>query len=172
MASLAVLSLMKGSKILIQGAKNLSTKYAQVAIAGLPSVVRIVEVGPRDGLQNEPDMVPTDVKVEFINKLADAGLKNIEVTSFVSPKWVPQMSDHNEVMSKLIKRPGTRYSVLTPNLKGFQSAAAAGVEEVAIFGAASETFSKKNINCSIDESLERFREVTEAAKEKNILVRG
>ncbi|GFS16635.1 hydroxymethylglutaryl-CoA lyase, mitochondrial [Elysia marginata] len=172
MAALSASVLFSSSNFLFQGMRQLSAKYAQVALAGLPTVVRIVEVGPRDGLQNEPDMVPTDVKVEFINKLADSGLKNIEVTSFVSPKWVPQMSDHNEVMSKLGKRPGTRFSVLTPNLKGFESALAAGAEEVAIFGAASEAFSKKNINCSIDESLERFRSVTEAAMARNVLVRG
>ncbi|KAK3776588.1 hypothetical protein RRG08_012707 [Elysia crispata] len=173
MAALTASALFRtGSFSMFQRMKQLSAKYAQVALSGLPTVVRIVEVGPRDGLQNEPEMVPTDVKVEFINKLADSGLKNIEVTSFVSPKWVPQMSDHNEVMSKLKKRPGVRYSVLTPNLKGFQSAVAAGAEEVAIFGAASETFSKKNINCSVDESWERFRGVAEAAKEKNVLVRG
>ncbi|XP_035827028.1 hydroxymethylglutaryl-CoA lyase, mitochondrial [Aplysia californica] len=141
-------------------------------LAGLPSFVKIVEVGPRDGLQNEAGVVPTEVKVEFINKLAEAGLPVIEATSFVSPKWVPQMSDHREVMKQIDRRPGTVYSALTPNLKGFEAAMEVGANEVAIFGAASETFSRKNINCSIRESLQRFKEVTEAAKEVNIPVRG
>ncbi|BFZ21568.1 hypothetical protein BsWGS_24607 [Bradybaena similaris] len=147
-------------------------RYGQVAIAGLPSMVKLVEVGPRDGLQNEQGIVPTDVKVEFINRLAEAGLPVIEATSFVSPKWVPQMSDHSEVMRRITRRPGTVFSALTPNLKGFEAAVAAGAQEVAIFGAASETFCKKNINCSISESVDRFREVTDAAHKLNIPVRG
>jgi len=134
--------------------------------------VRIVEVGPRDGLQNEPGEVPTAVKLELIERLADAGLPSVEATAFVSPKWVPQMADHTEVMERIHRKPGVSYPVLTPNLKGFEAARAAGATEVAVFGAASETFSKKNINCSIDESLERFLPVAKAAKEHGIRVRG
>jgi hydroxymethylglutaryl-CoA lyase len=131
-----------------------------------------VEVGPRDGLQNEQAAVPTDVKVELIERLADAGLPAVEATAFVSPKWIPQMADHTEVMARIRRKPGVSYPVLTPNLKGFEAARAAGATEVAIFGAASEAFSKKNINCSIAESLERFRPVAEAAKTSGIKVRG
>ena len=138
----------------------------------LPSRVRIVEVGPRDGLQNEKGEVPTAVKLELIERLADAGLVAIEATAFVSPKWIPQMADHTEVLERIRRRPGVSYPVLTPNLKGFESAKAAGATEVAVFGAASEAFSKKNINCSIAESLERFRPVVEAAGKSNIKVRG
>jgi isopropylmalate/homocitrate/citramalate synthase len=134
--------------------------------------VRIVEVGPRDGLQNEPGEVPTAVKLELIERLADAGLPSVEATAFVSPKWVPQMADHTEVMERIHRKPGVSYPVLTPNLKGFEAARAAGATEVAVFGAASETFSKKNINCSIDESLERFLPVAKAAKDHGIRVRG
>jgi len=137
-----------------------------------PSRVRIVEVGPRDGLQNEKQEVPTATKVELIERLADAGLPAVEATAFVSPKWVPQMADHTEVLERIRRKPGVDYPVLTPNLKGFQSALAAGATEVAIFGAASEAFSKKNINCSIAESLERFRPVTEAALAAGVKVRG
>ena len=136
------------------------------------SKVRIVEVGPRDGLQNERGEVPTAVKVELIERLADAGLPAVEATAFVSPKWVPQMADHTEVLERIRRRPGVSYPVLTPNLKGFEAARAAGATEVAIFGAASEAFSQKNINCSIAESLERFRPVAEAAQKQNIRVRG
>jgi hydroxymethylglutaryl-CoA lyase len=134
--------------------------------------VRIVEVGPRDGLQNEPHEVPTAVKLELIERLADAGLPAVEATAFVSPKWIPQMADHSEVLERIRRKPGVSYPVLTPNLKGFEAARAAGATEVAIFGAASEAFSKKNINCSIAESLERFRPVAEAAQKANIKVRG
>ena len=134
--------------------------------------VRIVEVGPRDGLQNEPGEVPTAVKLELIERLADAGLPAVEATAFVSPKWVPQMADHTEVLERIRRRPGVSYPVLTPNLKGFEAARAAGATEVAIFGAASEAFSKKNINCSIDESLERFRPVAAEAKKHGVKVRG
>ncbi|HKX38819.1 MAG TPA: hydroxymethylglutaryl-CoA lyase [Burkholderiales bacterium] len=134
--------------------------------------VRIVEVGPRDGLQNEPGELPTAVKVELIERLADAGLPAVEATAFVSPKWVPQMADHTEVLERVRRKPGVSYPVLTPNLKGFEAARAAGATEVAVFGAASEAFSKKNINCSIAESLERFRPVVEAALEGKIRVRG
>jgi isopropylmalate/homocitrate/citramalate synthase len=131
-----------------------------------------VEVGPRDGLQNEPGQVPTDVKVQLIERLAEAGLPAVEATAFVSPKWIPQMADHAEVMERIRRKPGVSYPVLTPNLKGFEAARAAGATEVAIFGAASETFSRKNINCSIAESLERFKPVVEAAKKETIRVRG
>jgi len=134
--------------------------------------VRIVEVGPRDGLQNEPAEVPTAVKVELIERLAEAGLPAVEATAFVSPKWVPQMADHAEVLERIRRRPGVSYPVLTPNLKGFTAARAAGASEVAIFGAASEAFSKKNINCSIAESLERFRPIALEAKKHGIKVRG
>ncbi|NMG75831.1 hydroxymethylglutaryl-CoA lyase [Aromatoleum diolicum] len=138
----------------------------------LPQSVRIVDVGPRDGLQNEKQVVPTDTKVELIARLADAGVTTIEATSFVSPKWVPQMGDNAEVMARIVRRPGVAYPVLTPNLKGFEAALAAGAQEVAVFGAASESFSQKNINCSIAESLERFRPVTEAAQAAGVKVRG
>jgi len=134
--------------------------------------VKIVEVGPRDGLQNEPGEVPTAVKVELIERLADAGLPAVEATAFVSPKWIPQMADHTEVLERVRRKPGVSYPVLTPNLKGFEAARAAGATEVAVFGAASEAFSKKNINCSIAESLERFRPVVETALQHRIKVRG
>src|SRR5574341_2451596 len=141
-------------------------------MAGLPRQVRIVEVGPRDGLQNEKREVPTKVKLELIERLADAGLPAVEATAFVSPKWIPQMADHAEVLEGIRRKPGVSYPVLTPNLKGFEAAHAAGAPEVAIFGAASEAFSMKNINCSIAESLERFRPVAEAARAANVKVRG
>ena len=134
--------------------------------------VKIVEVGPRDGLQNEPKTVPLAVKVRLIERLAAAGLKTVEAGAFVSPKWVPQMADTAEVLTNLARRQGVRYPVLTPNMKGFEAARAARVDEVAIFGAASETFSLKNINCSIDESLTRFEPVCVAAAEAGIRVRG
>ena len=134
--------------------------------------VKIVEVGPRDGLQNEPREVSTEVKLELIERLAAAGLTSVEATAFVSPKWVPQMADHTEVLERIRRKPGVSYPVLTPNLKGFEAARAAGATEVAIFGAASEAFSRRNINCSIAESLERFRPVAEAAKKGNVKVRG
>lgn len=134
--------------------------------------VRIVEVGPRDGLQNEKQTVSTDTKIALIGMLADAGLKTIEATAFVSPKWVPQMADHAEVLRALPRRKGVIYPVLTPNLKGFEAAVAAGATEVAVFAAASETFSQKNINCSIAESLERFAPVLVAARAANVRVRG
>jgi hydroxymethylglutaryl-CoA lyase len=134
--------------------------------------VRIVEVGPRDGLQNEPGEVPTAVKIELIERLADAGLPAVESTAFVSPKWIPQMADHTEVLEGLHRKAGVSYPVLTPNLKGFEAARAAGATEVAIFGAASEAFSRKNINCSIAESLDRFRPLVAEAKKHGIKVRG
>lgn len=138
----------------------------------LPERVKIVEVGPRDGLQNEAATVPTLVKIELIDRLTDAGLSVIEATAFVSPKWVPQMGDNAAVMAGIRKRPGVSYPVLVPNIKGFEAAMAAGAKEVAVFGAASEAFSQKNTNCSIAESLERFRPVLDAAKAKSIPVRG
>ena len=138
----------------------------------LPNEVRIVEVGPRDGLQNEKREVPTAVKLELIERLAAAGLPAVEATAFVSPKWVPQMADHAEVLARIRRRTGVAYPVLTPNLKGFEAARAAGATEVAIFGAASEAFSRRNINCSIAESLERFQPVAEAARAAGIRVRG
>ncbi|MDH5210967.1 MAG: hydroxymethylglutaryl-CoA lyase [Betaproteobacteria bacterium] len=141
-------------------------------MAAMPKKVRIVDVGPRDGLQNEKMEVPTKVKLELIARLADAGLPAVEATAFVSPKWIPQMADHTEVLEGIRRKPGVSYPVLTPNLKGFEAARAAGATEVAVFGAASESFSKKNINCSIAESLERFRPVAEAARKANIKVRG
>lgn len=134
--------------------------------------VKIIEVGPRDGLQNEKNIVPTDIKVKFINKLSNTGLSAIEVTSFVSPKWVPQMADHKEIMKNIVRKSGVTYPVLTPNLKGFQAAMSVQAEEVAIFGAASEAFSQKNINCSITESIDRFKDVTKAAFDINVPVRG
>src|SRR5688572_27286744 len=141
-------------------------------MAALPRRVRIVEVGPRDGLQNERAEVPTRVKIELIERLVDAGLPAVEATAFVSPKWIPQMADHTEVLEGIHRKPGVSYPVLTPNLKGFHAAQAAGATEVAVFGAASESFSRKNINCSVAESLERFRPVAQAASAANIRVRG
>ncbi|KAK6168109.1 hypothetical protein SNE40_022002 [Patella caerulea] len=164
--------ILKSGKILANHCNVQCRQFAQVSIAGLPSFVKIVEVGPRDGLQNEKEIVPTDVKVEFINRLSDTGLSVIEVTSFVSPKWVPQMSDHKEVLDRIQRKSGVIFSALTPNIQGFQAAVSAKADEVAIFGAASESFSKKNINCSIEESLNRFQQVTQAAKQSNIPVRG
>ncbi|WP_417545791.1 hydroxymethylglutaryl-CoA lyase [Marinobacter sp.] len=138
-----------------------------------PKQVRLVEMSPRDGLQNESGpVIATDIKTGLIDRLADCGLTHIESASFVSPKWVPQMGDAAEVMAGIKRKAGVRYSVLTPNLRGFENALAAGADEVAVFGAASESFSQKNINCSIAESLERFLPVMEAAKKHNIPVRG
>jgi hydroxymethylglutaryl-CoA lyase len=138
----------------------------------LPDKVRLVEVGPRDGLQNEQAMVPTDVKVALVDLLTDAGFAAIEATSFVSPKWVPQMADAADVMARIRRKPGVRYPVLTPNMKGFEAAIAAKANEVAVFVAASETFSHKNINCSIAESLDRARPIFEAAASRAVRVRG
>ena len=138
----------------------------------LPSHVKMVEVGPRDGLQNETATVPTDVKVALIDALSETGLGVIEAGAFVSPKWVPRMADSAAVLAAIARKPGVSYPVLVPNMKGFEAAQAAGVAEIAIFGAASETFTRKNINCSIAESLERFAPVAGAAKEKGIRLRG
>jgi hydroxymethylglutaryl-CoA lyase len=137
-----------------------------------PTSVRLVEVGPRDGLQNEAAPIPTNVKIELIDRLSETGLPVIEATSFVSPKWVPQMADHAEVMAAIRRVPGVCYSALTPNLQGFEAARATGVDEVAVFAAASETFSRRNINCSIAESLERFAPVLEAARAAGVPARG
>lgn len=138
----------------------------------VPKHVKIVEVGPRDGLQNEKQIVPTEIKIELINRLADAGVRVIEATSFVSPKWVPQMGDNAAVLAGINKHPATVYPVLTPNLQGFDAAIQAGATEVAIFGAASESFSRKNINCSIAESLKRFEPILSVASSLEIKVRG
>ena len=138
----------------------------------LPSKVKIVEVGPRDGLQNEKETIPADVKIELVNRLTQAGFPNIEAASFVSPKWVPQMATSSEVMAGIARKPGVIYSALTPNMKGFEAALAAKADEVVIFGAASEAFSQKNINCSITESIERFRDVASAAKQHGVRLRG
>ena len=137
-----------------------------------PSKVKLVDVGPRDGLQNEKTMVPAAVKIELVHRLQDAGLKEIEVTSFVSPKWVPQMADALEVMAGIQRRAGVRYSVLTPNMQGFEAALKSKPDEIVVFAAASEAFSQRNINCSIAESIERFAPVVEAAKAAGIYVRG
>ncbi|WP_029556286.1 hydroxymethylglutaryl-CoA lyase [Xanthobacter sp. 91] len=137
-----------------------------------PASVRIVEVGPRDGLQNEPGIVPLDAKVALIDALADAGLKMIEAGSFVSPKWVPQMADTAEVLGAINRRAGVRYTVLAPNLKGLELALACGIEEVAVFTAASEAFTQKNINCTIAESLERFTPLIDLARARGVAVRG
>jgi len=134
--------------------------------------VKVVEVSPRDGLQNEKAEVSTETKIALIERLAQAGIRNIESASFVSPKWVPQMADGAAVMAGMRRRPGTWYSVLTPNLKGYEAAAAAQADEVVIFGAASETFSQRNINCSVAESIERFRPVALAAQRDGIALRG
>ena len=137
-----------------------------------PTHVRIVEMGPRDGLQNEKQIVSTETKVELIARLGAAGLKAIEATSFVSPRWVPQMGDAADVMARIERLPGVSYPVLTPNLQGFEAALAAGAGEVAVFAAASESFSRKNINCSIAESLARFEPVMAAARTAGVRVRG
>lgn len=137
-----------------------------------PKQVRIVEVGPRDGLQNEAGIVPTDVKVALIDALAHAGLATIEAGAFVSPKWVPQMADTEAVLASLHPRPGIGYPVLVPNLQGLDRALACGVREVAVFGAASESFSRRNINCSIEESLARFAPVVLKARNNGLRVRG
>jgi hydroxymethylglutaryl-CoA lyase len=138
----------------------------------LPRTVRIVEVGPRDGLQNEPHVVPIATKVELIERLADAGLSSVEAGAFVSPRSVPQMADTAAVLKSVRRRPNVSYPVLVPNLKGLEAAVAAGADEIAIFGAASESFSQKNINCSIAESLERFAAVCRAALAEGLRVRG
>ncbi|CAK9795350.1 Hydroxymethylglutaryl-CoA lyase, mitochondrial [Anthophora plagiata] len=134
--------------------------------------VKVVEVGARDGLQNERNIVPTDVKVDFINKLSESGLRNIEVTSFVSPKWVPQMADNTQVFQKINKKSNISYSVLIPNLKGLEEALKVDVKEIAVFVAASETFSRKNTNCSIEDGMKNIKAVIEKARKHGIKVRG
>jgi len=138
----------------------------------LPSRVQLIDVGPRDGLQNEKQPVPAAVKIELVHRLQTAGLTEIEVTSFVSPKWVPQMADNAQVMAGIQRQAGVRYSVLTPNLQGFEAALQTQPDEIVVFGAASEAFSRKNINCSIAESIERFAPVVQAALASGIAVRG
>jgi hydroxymethylglutaryl-CoA lyase len=138
----------------------------------MPASVRIVEVGPRDGLQNEKAIVPTPAKVELIDRLSAAGLPCIEATSFVSPKWVPQLADAADVMAAIDRRPGVRYPVLVPNLQGYERAIAAGARDIAVFTAASETFNRRNTNAGIDESLERFAPVMERARADGVAVRG
>ena len=138
----------------------------------LPESVKLVEVGPRDGLQNESGEVSAAARIELIDRLADAGFKTIESGSFVSPKWVPRMADTAEVMAGITRRDGVSYPVLVPNMKGLEAAIAAAVGEIAVFGAASESFSQRNINCSIAESLDRFRPVCESALKQGMRVRG
>jgi hydroxymethylglutaryl-CoA lyase len=138
----------------------------------LPARVRIVEVGPRDGLQNEAAFVPTETKIALIERLADCGLQTVEATSFVSPKWVPQLADAEAVLRGLRRNPGVAYPVLVPNLQGYQRARAAGADEIAVFTAASEAFNRRNINATIDESIERFRPVLEHAAQDGVRVRG
>lgn len=141
-------------------------------MTNVPGRVRIVEVGPRDGLQNEKAIVPTPVKIDLIDRLSDTGLQTIEATSFVSPKWVPQLADATDVYTAIRKKPGVRYPVLVPNLQGYERARAVGVTEIAVFTAASEAFNRKNINASIDESIERFTPVMDRAKADGVAVRG
>ena len=141
-------------------------------MSSLPTRAKIVDVGPRDGLQNEKSPVPAEVKIGLVHRLQAAGLTEIEVTSYVSPKWVPQMADNHAVMAGIERRPGVRYSVLTPNMKGYESAVQDRPDEIVVFGSASEAFSQKNINCSIAESIERFAPVVEAARAAGIHVRG
>ena len=138
----------------------------------LPTKVKIVEVGPRDGLQNEKEALSADVKVELVERLARAGFVNVEAAAFVSPKWVPQMATSAEVLARIERRPGTIYSALVPNMQGFEAALAGKADEVVVFGAASEAFSQKNINCSIAESIARFEPVAKAAKEHGLRLRG
>ena len=138
----------------------------------IPERVTLVEVGPRDGLQNEAQLIPTAQKIELVNRLQAAGCREIEVTSFVSPKWVPQMADNAELMAGIARRPGVRFSALTPNLKGLEAALAAGADEVVVFAAATEAFSRRNINCSIEESIARFAPVVQAAHAAGVKVRG
>ncbi|HEX8404439.1 MAG TPA: hydroxymethylglutaryl-CoA lyase, partial [Duganella sp.] len=138
----------------------------------LPRQVKIVEVGPRDGLQNEKASVPAEIKIALVNRLTSAGFQNIEAASFVSPKWVPQMATSAEVMAAIGRKPGVVYSALTPNMQGLEAALAARADEVVIFGSASEAFSQKNINCSIAESIARFENVAKAAKDNGIRLRG
>jgi len=145
---------------------------AREASLSLPRTAKIVEVGPRDGLQNEKEILPTEIKIEFINRLSECGFRSVEVTSFVSPKWVPQMGDNSSVYKGITKKSGVSYPVLTPNIKGYESAREVGCDEVAIFAAASESFSQRNINCSIRESLLRFEPIMTRAYHDGVKVRG
>jgi hydroxymethylglutaryl-CoA lyase len=146
-------------------------EYPEI-LMNIPSRVQLIDVGPRDGLQNEKQPVPAEVKIELVQRLQAAGLTEIEVTSFVSPKWVPQMADNAVVMAGIARQAGVRYSVLTPNMVGYQAAVASKPDEIVVFGAASQAFSQKNINCSIEESMERFAPVVQAALAAGIAVRG
>ena len=137
-----------------------------------PITVKMVEVGPRDGLQNEEKIIPTDIKVEFINKLSETGLSVIETTSFVSPKWIPQLADNTEVLAKIEKNPKVAYPVLVPNMKGFEKALEAGVKEIAVFTTPSEQFSQHNTNSTVAESMQKIAEIMQAAKQHKIRVRG
>ncbi|XP_043266355.1 hydroxymethylglutaryl-CoA lyase, mitochondrial [Colletes gigas] len=147
-------------------------KFSLKNLRTFSNFVKLVEVGPRDGLQNEKNNVPTEIKIDLIDKLSESGLKSIEVTSFVSPKWIPQMADNAQVFQKINKKPGISYPVLVPNLKGLEDALKVGVKEIAVFGAASESFSKKNINCSIDDSMKNIKTVIEEASKQNVRIRG
>ncbi|XP_030517077.1 hydroxymethylglutaryl-CoA lyase, mitochondrial-like isoform X1 [Rhodamnia argentea] len=149
-----------------------NTREVGKLLGSIPRYVKIVEVGPRDGLQNEKEIVPTKVKVELIKMLVSSGLPVVEATSFVSPKWVPQLGDAKDVMEAIRNFEGARFPVLTPNLKGFEAAVAAGAKEVAVFASASESFSKSNINCSIEESLKRYHDVSLAAEKASVPIRG
>ncbi|PRQ45429.1 putative hydroxymethylglutaryl-CoA lyase [Rosa chinensis] len=151
---------------------HISSSSNKPALGNIPEFVKIVEIGPKDGLQNEKQIIPTDVKVRFIEMLVSSGLTVVEATSFVSPKWIPQLADAKDVMEAIRNMGGAKFPVLTPNLKGFEAAVAAGAKEVAIFASASESFSKSNINCSIEDSLRRYRDVAVAAKKLSIPVRG
>jgi len=143
-----------------------------LASAAASNKIKIVEVGPRDGLQNEKQVIPSEVKIELINKLSNVGLTAIEATSFVSPKWVPQMADARQVLTSITQKPNISYPVLAPNLKGLEAAIDAGAKEVAIFCAASETFNKKNTNCTLEESLDRVKAIMDVARQKNVQIRG
>jgi hydroxymethylglutaryl-CoA lyase len=156
----------------LQWPPRLGRHFTEGSAMPLPSQVTLVEVGPRDGLQNEKQLISAATKIELVERLVDAGFREIEVTSFVSPKWVPQMADNAEVMAGIGRRPGVHYSVLVPNLKGWEAAAPTRPDEIVVFAAASEAFSQRNINCSIAESIERFRPVTEAALAASVRVRG
>ena len=159
----------------MMGAMSMSSRPPAPPASPAAPTVRLVEVGPRDGLQNERQAIATATKLALIRRLAAAGLKDIEATAFVSPKWVPQMADHAEVMAGLpsaAEFPGVNYPVLTPNLKGFEAALAAGAREVAVFAAASEAFSQKNINCTVAESIARFEPILAAAQTAGVRVRG
>ncbi|KAF8043680.1 hypothetical protein BT93_A1867 [Corymbia citriodora subsp. variegata] len=160
------------SQLVIIPANVLRRIQGRALLGSIPRYVKIIEVGPRDGLQNEKDIVPTKVKIELIKMLVSSGLPVVEATSFVSPKWVPQLGDAKDVMEAIQNVEGARFPVLTPNLKGFEAAVAAGAKEVAVFASASESFSKSNINCSIEESLKRYHDVSLAAEKASIPIRG